>query len=278
VLTSQPFLYSPSIVSLSKKRGPVGGGEIIGINGIGFTHATSVQFGAIRATLFTVISDTLIRTQVPPGEPGYSYVTVTVGGQTTEQWADSAYEYGPEVTSVSPNYGPQQGGGTVVIQGSGLANASDVYFGQVASPDFQVSSTGTSLTATVPGIAGTGLRAATVKIVVRTDVGMSQSPTPVMYNYDPQIYNVISVYGAGIVRPGDVVKVAASGLDPIPSYGGITVEFQQGQASYMATVVVENTYPGLLSVGVPSALQEGAATMTVLNGYGSSAHFPVTVQ
>lgn len=66
----------PAVTSISPNSGPTTGGTAVTISGISFTGATSVAFGSINATSFTVISATQIGAIAPPGSLGAVDVTV----------------------------------------------------------------------------------------------------------------------------------------------------------------------------------------------------------
>ena len=80
------FTYAttgPIISSLSISQGDQLGGEIIPINGVGFTGATSVTVGGASAA-FSVISDILVLARAPTGTAGAADVVVTTpGGPST---------------------------------------------------------------------------------------------------------------------------------------------------------------------------------------------------
>ncbi|MEU6582437.1 IPT/TIG domain-containing protein [Nocardia sp. NPDC046763] len=76
------YLGIPAITSISPNTGPVTGGTFLALTGTGFTGATAVTFGATPATLFLVLSDTLILAVTPPGT-GTVQVTVTTAVGTS---------------------------------------------------------------------------------------------------------------------------------------------------------------------------------------------------
>jgi hypothetical protein len=103
----------------------------------------------------------------------------------------SAYTYNgaPTVTAVNPNNGPQAGGNTVTVTGTGFVSGStSVLFGSTAGSGVSVSSS-TSLTVVVP--AGTG----TVDVTVSTTSGGSSNPLASAYTYN------------GSAAPGGTVSV-----------------------------------------------------------------------
>ena len=72
------FRVTPVISSFSPTSGPVG--TSVTITGQSFTGATSVSFGGIKATSFTVNSDSQITATVPTGaRTGRIFVTTPSG-------------------------------------------------------------------------------------------------------------------------------------------------------------------------------------------------------
>lgn len=68
----------PVVRELRPGNGPAGGGTDVLIFGSGFTGATDVMFGRIRAKTFTVDSDGQITAKSPPADaPGQVAITVT---------------------------------------------------------------------------------------------------------------------------------------------------------------------------------------------------------
>jgi uncharacterized repeat protein (TIGR03803 family) len=80
-LTSpQTFKVKPKITSFSPLSGPVG--TLVTINGTGLIQSTTVKFGAVKATTFTVVSDSEVTADVPSGlsKGAVTISIVTPGG------------------------------------------------------------------------------------------------------------------------------------------------------------------------------------------------------
>jgi uncharacterized repeat protein (TIGR03803 family) len=79
-LTSpQTFKVKPKITSFSPPSGPTG--TPVTINGSGLTQATAVKFGTVKATTFTVVSDSEVTADVPSGlAPGAVTISITTPG------------------------------------------------------------------------------------------------------------------------------------------------------------------------------------------------------
>jgi IPT/TIG domain len=81
-LTSpQTFKVKPKITSFSPSTGSAG--TLVTINGSGLIQATSVKFGTVKATTFTVVSDSEVTADVPSGlTPGAVTISITTPGGT----------------------------------------------------------------------------------------------------------------------------------------------------------------------------------------------------
>jgi uncharacterized repeat protein (TIGR03803 family) len=81
-LTSpQTFKVRPKITSFSPPSGSKG--TLVTINGSGLIQATAVKFGMVKATTFTVVSDSEVTADVPSGlAPGTVTISITTPGGT----------------------------------------------------------------------------------------------------------------------------------------------------------------------------------------------------
>jgi hypothetical protein len=67
-LTSpQTFKVKPKITSFTPTSGPIG--TLVTITGSGLTQASTVKFGTVKATTFTVVSDSEVTADVPSDSP-----------------------------------------------------------------------------------------------------------------------------------------------------------------------------------------------------------------
>jgi len=145
-------------------------GVKIGILGQGFSTASVVKFGGVRATAISLSGTTFITATVPPGAKTGN-VTVTTGSTTLT--SNQAFKVKPVISSFSPTSGPV--GTVVTITGSGLSQTMIVKFATVKATSFAVNSD-TQVTATVPAGAVTG------KISVTTPGGSASSATAFTVN------------------------------------------------------------------------------------------------
>jgi uncharacterized repeat protein (TIGR03803 family) len=81
-LTSpQTFKVKPKITTFTPPSGPIG--TLVTINGSGFIQATAVKFGTVKATTFTVVSDSEVTVDVPSGlSAGAVMISITTPGGT----------------------------------------------------------------------------------------------------------------------------------------------------------------------------------------------------
>lgn len=77
-----------------------------------------VQFGSTPAAV-TVNSDTSMTAVVPPGT-GTVDITITTAGGTFTMSGAYRYSPAPTASAVNPSSGPEAGGNTVTITGTGF--------------------------------------------------------------------------------------------------------------------------------------------------------------
>ncbi len=77
----QTFRVKPKLTTFSPPSGAVG--TLVTINGSGLIQATSVRFGTVNATTFTVVSDSEVTADVPSGlSPGTVTLSISTPGGT----------------------------------------------------------------------------------------------------------------------------------------------------------------------------------------------------
>jgi subtilisin-like proprotein convertase family protein len=140
----------PTITSFNPTSG--GPGASVVVTGTNFTGATSVTFGGVGATTFTVNSATQITATVPAGAVTGPIAVTTPNGTATSSTSFTVIP-APTITSFSPTSGKV--GTSVVIAGTTFTGATAVKFDGTAASAFTVNS-GTQITATVPAGASTG--------------------------------------------------------------------------------------------------------------------------
>lgn len=142
--SADEFHYLPVVTKLSPVSGPVGGGTTVTITGAEFTGATSVKFGSIEATSFTISSATSITAVSPVELAGVVNVTVTTPAGTSPISSKDKFNFTPTVTGLSPNTGAEAGGTTVKVVGTGFVpgtTATTFKFGSAAGTSVNCTST-----------------------------------------------------------------------------------------------------------------------------------------
>ncbi|MBI4859014.1 MAG: IPT/TIG domain-containing protein, partial [Candidatus Riflebacteria bacterium] len=190
---SNGFTYNspPTInVPLVPDNGPIAGGTSVTINGTGFGGAVGVTFAGIPATNVSVTNESLITCQTPASTTGSGPKDVQVGSTTNGTiTAVQAFTYNPlpEITGVNPNNGPQEGGTSVTLTGSGFGGTVTVQFGTVnatvtsLSPTQIICTTGRSPTS---GTKDVKVTSSTHGIRTLTN-GYTYNPTPQFFSINP---------------------------------------------------------------------------------------------
>ncbi|MGC4747611.1 IPT/TIG domain-containing protein [Micromonospora sp. DT201] len=241
-----------AVTGLTPDSGPTAGGTTVTITGTGFTGATGVTFGDTLGTNLVVDpSGTSLTVVTPPGPVGPVDVSVLLPGANAD--APGGFTYvaaAPTAGAVTPNQGPQAGGQTVTITGTGFVpGGTTVTFDGAPATNVTVNPQGTSLTAvTPPGAIGPAV------VVVTTGGGSS---APLDYTY--------------LADQGDA---AVTGLTPTtgPNSGGTTVTIT-GTGLTGATGV---TFDGVPGTGF--TVNQAGTTITVVTPAGLPGPVDVTVQ
>ena len=201
------------------------------ITGSGFTGTAAVTFGGTAATSFTVNSDTSI-TAVTPGGPAGA-VDVAVARPDGSASLPNGFTYTavapPVITSVAPNTGPEAGGTSVTITGTGFTGATAVTFGGTAAASFTVVSD-TSITATTPAHA-----AGAVDVAVARPDGSASLPNGFTYTVVPPPVITSVAPTTGPTAGGTSVTITGTG------FTGATVVTFGGPAATNITVVNDTT-------------------------------------
>ena len=120
---SYTYNDQPSIGSIAPNGGSIQGGTTVHIHGQYLGSITNVNFATYDLGAPVVISNseiTVTSPQVETGSLGPQDVILTndVGQTANAQYNYQSYWDGPSIIGVSPAYGSEQGGDTVVISGS----------------------------------------------------------------------------------------------------------------------------------------------------------------
>jgi len=250
------------VTGLDPDFGPTSGGTTVVITGSGFAGATGVTFDGVAGSGFSVNpAGTEITVVTPPGAVGPADVVITFPAGTADA---GIFTYvPPTIDSVVPDSGPNTGGTTVTITGSGFTGATDVTFGGVPGTGLVVDPSGTSLTVvTPPGPVGP----VDVVVVLPGDDAVapdgftySGGPAPVIDSVDP---------GQGPANGGTTVVVGGSGF--IPGQTTVTI---CGKTIPANNVTVNSSGTSLTFVTPPCDVKNTTITVTTPNGTSNEIAF-----
>ncbi|WFE26787.1 IPT/TIG domain-containing protein [Solwaraspora sp. WMMD791] len=250
------------VTGLDPDSGPTSGGTTVTITGSGFTGATGVTFDGVPGSGFSVNpAGTEITVVTPPGAAGPADVAITFPAGTAD--AGTFTYVPPTIDSVVPETGPNTGGTTVTVTGSGLADATDVTFGGVPGTNLVVDPSGTSLTVvTPPGPAGP----VDVVVVLPGDDAVASDgftytsgPAPVIDSVDP---------AEGSTGGGTTVVVDGDGF--IPGQTAVTI---CGQTVPAGAVTVNSVGDQLTFVTPACGAGRTSITVTTPNGTSNEIAF-----
>lgn len=167
-------MTSPVVTGVWPGTGSKVGGNTVGIEGSGFTGATSVSFGSVEAVDWQVVEDTYISAVAPASIVGEVDVVVTGPGGASDAAVESRYLYSavPIIEAVSPNVLSASGGETITVTGQCFTGTILVVLGTTRgplTPDYVVVSD-TEITIDSPG----GNPGDTGEVVVVNGSGQSQ--------------------------------------------------------------------------------------------------------
>jgi hypothetical protein len=192
------YAYSTGLV-------PLTGVSITGTTQVGSTLTSVLAPAGATATyqwqrsttsggIYTAISGATFSTYTPVASDIGYYIKVTATGTggysgiVTSAAVGPVTTVAPTVTGIIPTSGPEAGGTSVTITGTGLTGATSVMFGSTAATSFTVNSA-TQLTATSP--AGSGIVNVTIITPGGTATGINAysysptSPPPVFSQISP---------------------------------------------------------------------------------------------
>jgi hypothetical protein len=213
----------PEIAGFSPPSG-LPGSEVI-ILGAGFAGITSVRFGGVAASSFTVDTDTQIRAVVPLGAAS-GKVSLTVAGG----WSISEDDFvllapppPPVLDAFSPASGPV--GTEVTIKGAGLGGATSVTFNGAPASSFTIDSA-TQLRAIVPAGATSGAIRVTTAAGSATSaksfvVSTTTPVSPLKRTFVPLSTNGVAVHQRAVYSAQSIGwSDQVSGLPYLCEFGG----------------------------------------------------------
>lgn len=279
--------FTPTMVSL---------GATVVITGTNFTGATSVRFGGVESTLFTVNSDTHITAIVPAGTTNTSVTVQTPAGIATRSGLIPTQA--PVISSFSISDGAASMGDTVVIRGRHFTGATSVRFGTISTS----ASTSNAVNAAMYTVVSDSLiiaivgRGASGSVIVTTPAGMASRagfifvPAPVITRVQPNATTSgtwVNIVGLGFRGAHTVTFGSSTNPVPTPSFlvvsdsvirailptfpmtinGSVFVTTSGGTASLAdITISVRPTVPTPPSTSGTMTMTTSTMTMTMTSG------------
>ena len=154
------FYATPTLTGFTPTSGAVG--ATVTLTGTNFTGATSIKFGTVATTAFTVVSNTQITVAVPAKATSGTIQVTTPAGTAA---SSASFTVAPILYSFTPSHGPV--GTSVTISGVNFTGATSVTFNGTTAAFTVVSAT--QITTTVPAGATAG------KIAVTSPAGTGLS-------------------------------------------------------------------------------------------------------
>ena len=246
--TSSNFISStaPIVTDFAPTLG--GTGVNVVIDGLNFTHATSVKFDGVSAA-FTVTAGTQITATVPSEA---ATGPITVASNTASYTTSSNFVVttsAPVITGFTPASGVR--GTTVTINGGNFTNLSSVQFNGVTATYTPPTST-TVLYATVPASATSGL------ISVKNGSGTGASSA--LFYLQPWITNATA---SGIVNSSLVIDGRNLTNAGAVQVNGVNYVFTNSPTQIVA-IVPSNATTGPITVTTPGGIFINPTSFVVL--------------
>ena len=262
------FTYDtiPTVTTMTPSAGPIGGGNPVTITGTGFGIASCVSFGppvADRVCLgtgLTIESDNQLVVTAPDVGTVETVDVTVITGVGTSSAGEYTFAPPPSVTSVGPNVGPEGGGTTVTISGSGFTGVTGVMFGSTPAASYAFNSD-SSITATSPADADAG----PVHVTVTTlGGGSSAAVSADQFTYlSPPAVTGISP-SAGPAGGGGTITITGTNLA-----GATAVDF----GSTASPVITADSSDSVTAV-IPGAASASTVPVTVTTLGGTSPTSP----
>jgi len=267
LVTALPaWALTPTVTGVSPSAGARG--TVVSIPGTNFNNpaTTSVTIGGAAAT-FTLGSDTSITATVPcAATTGSGNVVVNNGAASLDNGVLDDFTVSaavaPTITSFTPAGGPV--GTVVTITGTNFCGATQVLFNATPATVYTVVS-GTSITATVPTGATSGLIHVTTPVAPPAD-----SATSFGVGAAPTITSFTPASGS----TGTSVTITGTNLTGVTAvkFNGTTATFTPSTATSVVAKVPAGATTGKITVTTPVSTATSATDFTVTTGPTVTKH------
>jgi len=232
ISTPTPIIHSFTPLSAQS-------GQTVTLQGSNFSGASSVRFGGVAATSFSVQSATTMTAIVGAGASGTVSVT-TPGGTASRTGFAFISNQVPSISSFSPNSAMR--GRSVLISGNHLSGASAVHFGEVPAASFTVLNA-----TTLVAVVGSG---ATGSVRVSTPAG---SASMAGFTFLVTGTPTISSFTPGSATTGATVQINGTNFSGTTSVslGGVPAASFKVNSPTSITAVVGAGASGNISVATP---------------------------
>lgn len=126
------YVQYPTLTTTNPNAGSENGGTTFTCTGMYFTPDATVTVGGNPCTGVVYVSPMEVRAVTPPGPVGPADVTLTQSSGTSTLPGRWTYRAAAQVTGITPNNGPGDGGNGVTITGTNFTGTTGVRFGNKA--------------------------------------------------------------------------------------------------------------------------------------------------
>jgi IPT/TIG domain-containing protein len=128
------YIQPLAVTGVSPTIGPTVGNYPVTVTGTGFVSGATVTFGSAAPISADFVNSDTLTVTAPAHAQGTVNVTVT-NPSTASATLSSSYTFtnGPSVWTITPDSGPEQGGGTIILGGRNLSTVSAVKFGSTSA-------------------------------------------------------------------------------------------------------------------------------------------------
>ncbi len=257
------YIAPPEIAGITPDLGGIDGGTAVTISGSGFTNTadTTVTFGGSSAVNMAVVDDETITCETPVHATGAVDVVMSNSNGSDRSPNGFVYYDTPALSNVNPENGPEAGGNTVALSGSGFSTVglTTVTFGGVAATNVSVESE-TAISCTAPAHSAGG-----VDVAVTNAFGSDTLEGAYTYIAAPEISEVSP--SEGYATGGTAVTISGSGFTTTED---TTVTFDGTNALDVAVVdstTITCTTPAHASGSVDVACSNSNGADTLAGGF-----------